>query len=188
MKTTYKENTTKIIREFLDLIEERGIDDIEELGDIVEREDFYFLGNGAECSAYFYKGICIKDYCSISDAIRQCKKWKSVIDTPLFPEFYGANGQYLFMELIDGIEYAYYKGKAVDNVDIQNTLKKFAYDHLQKNIITQDLHSHNIMIDKNHNIKIIDVGYFKQETLDKDSREEYYNDLCQGLNEDYPIN
>lgn len=187
MKITHREDIKEIIRDFFDLIEERGIDDIEELEDLLEEDEFYLLGSGAECHAYYYRGICIKDYYDEDNTIEQMDKWENVLDSALFPEIYGSYDKYIFMELIKGVDYDFYKKGVVRNIDVQNVLKRFAYDHLEKNIITYDLHSNNIMIDENDNIKIIDIGYFEIFELGEIDRNSKYNYLCRSFNEWYPL-
>ncbi len=86
----------------------------------------------------------------------------------LYPDLYTG---YIVMEYVEGEEIDTYFEKYPENINniFEQIIDGFVY--LEENsILHRDIRPSNIMIDKNHNLKIIDFGFGKQKEFSNDDK------------------
>lgn len=130
--------------------------------------DFNILGTGSEGFVYGYKQYAIKlfhEHC----ILYEFEKTNTYILSKLqnmssYPKLYAGNNEIMIYEFIDGVllsdcfEEELKKCKS----DCLDVLLKDIEKTLNKNILYQDLHDENIILNNNGYFKIIDVGRFKK--------------------------
>lgn len=87
----------------------------------------------------------------------------------LYPTYFTG---YIVMEFIEGLEIDSYLEKYPENINniFEQVIDGFVYLE-ENNILHRDIRPSNIMVDNNHNVKIIDFGFGKQkEFIDDDKK------------------
>jgi len=117
------------------------------------------LGTGSFSTVYEYKNYAIKyfeeDDCidgEILEKLQGCK---------FFPKlFFYISEELVVMEKVEGVMLSEFDIKNIFYFEIKNVFEilEFCYN---KKVIIDDIHEDNIMVDKNGNLKIIDVGLYK---------------------------
>jgi eukaryotic-like serine/threonine-protein kinase len=86
----------------------------------------------------------------------------------LYPDYYTG---YIVMEFIEGEEIDVYLQRYPENINniFEQVIEGFVY--LEENkILHRDIRPSNIMVDKNHNVKVIDFGFGKQIEFIEDNK------------------
>ncbi len=128
---------------------------------------FEKIGCGFVANVYRYKNYAIKIYRSKNSPYNKDGEILEVLqDNPIFPKlFHYIKNKYVVMEYIEGktlskhISNFTLKRNSPINQQLDNLI---LYCH-NKNIFPDDIHAKNIIIDKEGNIRVIDVGHYELE-------------------------
>lgn len=167
-----KEEPIKVKEIKVEKIKDIDNDILEYITELYKNDELYrlkYIGNGTEGVVYEYKNYAIKKlHLRSSDRSNDIQVLKDLQELDFIPNIYATiNNDLLIVDRIYGeILKEYARKMDYKEIDIPREFAK-VWDEMLLQIIKlgyspNDLHSENVMIDENNNIKIIDVGWFEK--------------------------